>query len=1233
MPAEANVGIQFEAQGQQSTKADIERIQNELKRIGKLQDNIAERGIQMTDNYRLKSSQAVGAVQQSFQKLIDIQKELEKQGEKAPEALKESYNKALKSVIADLNKVDNLQSKLIKDHEKGIEDKRKAEEKAAKEREDEIERQRKAEEKAAKEAEAEAEKQRKEEEKAEKERLAALEKERKEQERADKEAEAAAEKLRKEEEKAEKERLDAIEKERKEQEKADKEAEAAIERQRKEEEAASKKAQSNIEKEEKAALRKWREEQRLFERHERDRERAHKRQMRRNEELLMIANQIGMEMSFLGRRGLDFSFRTIESARFFELLFERLKNIEGGAAAAQAQMDRFMEAVKLPGATFELLSEFATLLGQVGIKGEELVTFATDYANAATLYGLEARQTVLSLRQIIDTIRKGKIETDDFNSLMESGGFLAEHLQKALGDLAANAKNLNDQVGKGSENWKNFWLNSIGGSLAAETRADTDSLTVAQENLNAALLRASAAWGQEIAPIYKTVANVIEDLAIAFEGLPKAVRQILAVTTLVGSAGLSLVGTLTEVVTSVGITVLALKATGVSLAAVTGSVLAALGPIALYATAAIALGTAIYKLNEISSRTYSVMNPVVDIVTDQEKAWKTLNEAVDEHGHILTNPSDGVIQAVDDLGPAISVSAGEMDKLRGTVERTGNGLVLFGADVDTVMDSLKNFTLLLVEADDKVSRTQTRFRAAEGIKELRNIGAELKTALEEVANIEVEEIDAELNVLGEGEIDERQELVARRRAVLLKLERDKEAVDQRISNAEKKLNQEKIADEKKVQKEITDAVKQGAQFELDQAAKEQQQNTKDLNDKIAFRKQMEAESVQSTKDFAQQRLDAAAAESAENEAILFRNRDAILQLEEEKRQAAEKTGEDELSAAIKSKDNIDIVLHDLIWLYEENYAKRIELVEKSNLTEREKELEIWRLQQELAAKREELHDRVYDSEKVHLEDIKLLVEQITARMEQWRTSTEEVGESAGLSWQQYTQYGLEALSVVNDILEANDRLEDQLDRIEKRTEKSIFRIKQRALDQGRPLTLQEQRRIQELEEDADESRERARDDRADSLLSTGFTAVGTAVGIGVGFYLGGPAGAGIGASIGSQAGRETGRLVGNLFHEPQQDRFASYAGANVAKMTSAQITQRNAKNAADFSEYFSNDFGKVLGEKVAEKLPMGNGNVTVNLNATLKLDSGSTNLIVEDIITAQGNESAPKWPNRSLAGV
>ena len=148
---------------------------------------------------------------------------------------------------------------------------------------------------------------------------------------------------------------------------------------------------------------------------------------------------------------------------------ERLQNIEGSAEAAEQQLERFKEAVRLPGVTFEVLSQFAVQMGRVNIQGEELVNFVTEFANAASLYGLEAGATTRVLRQLIDTIAKGKISQQDLNSLNESGGFIASSLKRSLGGLAVTAENLNKVVGQGAENWADFWIESIGGDLAGQT--------------------------------------------------------------------------------------------------------------------------------------------------------------------------------------------------------------------------------------------------------------------------------------------------------------------------------------------------------------------------------------------------------------------------------------------------------------------------------------------------------------------------------------------------------------------------------------------------------------------------------------------------------------------------------------------------------------------------------------------------------------------------------------------
>ena len=1189
------VRVKFESQN--DAKTDIKFIESEIKRLGKLQDDIGQRGIKTTEDFQRQSRLAFSKVGRDMKKLNEIQVELEKQGDKAPKALKRSYETALRSVSSGLDKISRLQNKTIKDHEDGIKRNQKAQEAAQRARE-----------------------------------------------RADEQAVRAAENL------------------------------------------------------SKTKLRNWREEQRLYERNQRAQERGARDQQRRAEELLFITQQIGQEAAQLGRRGIRFSLGTIESAKFFEQLQERLTNIEGTASAAEVQIERFKQAAQLPGVTFDNLSQFAVQMGRANVTGEELVKFVTEFANAASLFGLESGNLTRILRQLVDTIDKGKISTQDLNSIMESGGFISDHVKAALNGQAASAENLNNIVGRGSKAWRDFWLESIGGSLAAETRARTDSITVAQENLSNAVLRAKAAFGEELVPTYKVVISTLENMLLGFEKLPSPIRSIIAHTQALGSVALTTGGSLAEVGGNIALLSLALRGTGIgagltsAFIAVKGAIAGAAAAIGTFVAAALPIGTAIAgifwgirELHDLFGLLKDDGEEFVDTVDDMKISLQELAKIKKD--------------LVEQMQPLIEKSRSISTEFK-NIEINGRSMINvmtgLGPGLLTVSRSLNSIETSLVKADDILERARDRFRDTETIDGITNTAEALKKALTDVVTLEIKDIDKEKQVFddllaaGKKLTDEQQkeytELVAKRLERELWLKRELEKIDndkikkqERIRDKEQKeqerANQKAAKAEQKKQSDIfqyekeqmlksieidkkTNASKTSAILEYgelvrsnsEKTAEKEFQTALDTNQGIgsalsnlmakyrhAYKERVqliqdssltEEEKITATYTLELDFLDKlqAALERVERLKQTAQERDeaATLELNELQREQAEKTAELVLEGAVASNKGETEALFNLISLYRQHHNERAELITSSTASEAQKKLALFRLEMELNQKIMAAHSSLHSQQAADLENIKRLIQEITQQTDEWAASMDNVGKSSGITWQQYTQWGLQALGIVNDILDANQRLEDQLERINQRTERSIENIRLRAAEQGRPLNIQEQRRIQQLQTDAETNRERAREARSDSTIRSVFTGVGIAAGIGIGFLIGGPIGAGVGAGIGAQAGSQLGRTAGHLFDTPENDRFAGYAGRSVAQMTASEMRQRNTTNAADFSTAFSSDFGDTLAKEIAKVIP-DNQTGPINIEATLKLDSGATKLLVEDIIKSQKNGISPKF--------
>ena len=203
---------------------------------------------------------------------------------------------------------------------------------------------------------------------------------------------------------------------------------------------------------------------------------------------------------------------------------------------------------------------------------------------------------------------------------------------------------------------------------------------------------------------------------------------------------------------------------------------------------------------------------------------------------------------------------------------------------------------------------------------------------------------------------------------------------------------------------------------------------------------------------------------------------------------------------------------------------------------------------------------------------------------------------------------------------------DQMDRLDQRTERSIERIKQRAADQGRGLTIQEQRRIDQIQEDAALRREDISERHKDAQIQTGATILGGVIGGIIGTFVG-PVGTAVGVGIGASAGSQIGRLGGNLFHTAEQDMFAIKAGMKTAQFTENNIRSQNLVNSRDFANNFVYGFEKQAAQQVTKVVKESGSTqpTKIEIHNTFKLNNRELGYFVDEIIAGQSDGTLPKF--------
>ena len=219
------------------------------------------------------------------------------------------------------------------------------------------------------------------------------------------------------------------------------------------------------------------------------------------------------------RRIGDFGARQlsefIQAGANLESSVNAFSALYGSVEAAENAISLLRRAAQDPGLTFPVADRAARRFATLNIEIEDSVGIIRGFANAAALGGTSADQLDEGLRQVFQTIARGKIEQEDLNSITERFGTISRVVRAEYG---ANAEEINKSLKESNTSILEFIQNIS--SLRGVARADTDTLANSFSNLANAVTLARQEIGKELTPIVKPLVNALTDLVNQVQTLP-----------------------------------------------------------------------------------------------------------------------------------------------------------------------------------------------------------------------------------------------------------------------------------------------------------------------------------------------------------------------------------------------------------------------------------------------------------------------------------------------------------------------------------------------------------------------------------------------------------------------------------------------------------------------------------------------------------------------------------------
>lgn len=127
----------------------------------------------------------------------------------------------------------------------------------------------------------------------------------------------------------------------------------------------------------------------------------------------------------------------IQLADAYTLTTARLRLVTSSTAELQRVQQQLFQLAQQTGSSFQATAELYTRMARnadaLGLSTDQMVRVNDLFTKSLKISGVSAQETDSVIRQFTQSLTKGKVSGDEFNSLLENAGGLLDHVAKGLG--------------------------------------------------------------------------------------------------------------------------------------------------------------------------------------------------------------------------------------------------------------------------------------------------------------------------------------------------------------------------------------------------------------------------------------------------------------------------------------------------------------------------------------------------------------------------------------------------------------------------------------------------------------------------------------------------------------------------------------------------------------------------------------------------------------------------------
>lgn len=264
----------------------------------------------------------------------------------------------------------------------------------------------------------------------------------------------------------------------------------------------------------------------------------------------------GTSLVNIARAGGDFLSSAVQQAVALQSLRSSLVALQGSSEGATDALERLRELSRLPGLTFEGAARGFRTLRAFNVETEDAIQILRNFSNAAAVSGLDTAQFAEGIRQLGQALVRGKLEQEDYNSIIERFGPIARNL---FADLGKTAEDANNRLAETGETVTEAILRVS--DVSRQANADATTVTNQISNFRNAVQELQQSVGTALLPQFERLIQFATSIVDRFNSLDTSAQNTITTLGAVGVAGTGLAGIVSQIAANFAILGLGLGGT------------------------------------------------------------------------------------------------------------------------------------------------------------------------------------------------------------------------------------------------------------------------------------------------------------------------------------------------------------------------------------------------------------------------------------------------------------------------------------------------------------------------------------------------------------------------------------------------------------------------------------------------------------------------------------------------